>query len=770
MASEAGSNNTLSPNGTGGATSRRGAADLSERRKSVLVEHSSEMMLVVSPEGSIQVATGAVEAVLGDDSAEVVGTSILELVHPRDRRLMSGLMKRVSESENGASERSGWRMRRAPGTWVDVEVVATNLINELQIGGVLLNCRDISASKAFEEQLRHRAFHDPLTHLPNRALLLDRVEQALARENRPLGLLFVDIDDFKVVNDSLGHAAGDALLSGVARRLRGCLRSADTAARLGGDEFALLIVEMAAEHECERVASRVLDTLRRPFNLHGESVHITVSVGYVTAVSGSVTVDELLRRADFAMYAAKRRGKARAEAFDPVVAAEFAETFESTAPMNEEAERTTWLARAEGQRAEIEEVLSDPQRHIQQVFQPIVDLRSGLVSAYEALSRFKDTARPPNAWFAQAHRCGLGIELELAAARAQLQAPCRPPGTRLSINLSPSALQSSELELLLREHDLSMVTLELTEDELITEGSALEDRLDELRLRGAHLAVDDLGAGYAGLRQVMRLQPDVLKLDRSLVSGVSADPAKAPMVDALVRYARRIGAVVCAEGIETMEDLEALADLDVTLGQGFALARPGEPWADVDPRAARLCTSALWSVIRGESSGNSSTRSTDAELEELCQLISRVTDRDSLRAVLEPTRRLLQADQAAISILDEEGTSLQAVLVDGGALDDETYLLADYPATAKAMASGEAVQVLASDVAADPSELRMMAELGYRSMLMVPLLAGGQSMGVLELFSIRERPWTRAQIRCARILGYQMASVLRNARHSPLVA
>jgi diguanylate cyclase (GGDEF)-like protein/PAS domain S-box-containing protein len=769
MALDAGSN-APSHNGSGAAVRWGGDVVLSERRKSVLVEHSSEMMLVVSPEGSIQVATGAVDSVLGDDATEVVGTSILELVHPRDRRLMSGLMKRVSESENGATERSGWRMRRGPGTWVDVEVVATNLINELQIGGVLLNCRDISASKAFEEQLRHRAFHDPLTHLPNRALLLDRIEQALARENRPLGLLFVDIDDFKVVNDSLGHAAGDALLSGVARRLRGCLRSADTAARLGGDEFALLIVEMAAEHECERVASRVLDTLRRPFNLHGESVHITVSVGFVTAASGSVTVDELLRRADFAMYAAKRRGKARAEAFDPVVAAEFAESFESTAPINEEAERTTWLARAEGQRAEIEEVLSDPQTHIQQVFQPIVDLRSGLVVAYEALSRFKDTARPPNAWFAQAHRCGLGIELELAAARAQLQAPGRPPGTRLSINLSPSALQSSELELLLREHDLSMVTLELTEDELITEGSALEDRLDELRLRGAHLAVDDLGAGYAGLRQVMRLQPDVLKLDRSLVSGVSADPAKAPMVDALVRYARRIGAVVCAEGIETMEDLEALADLDVTLGQGFALARPGEPWADVDPRAARLCTSALWSVIRGEASGNSSTRSTDAELEELCQLISRVTDRDSLRAVLEPTRHLLQADQAAVSILDEEGTSLQAVLVDGGAMDEETYLVAEYPATEKAMASGEAVQVLASDVSADPSELRMMAELGYRSMLMVPLLAGGQSMGVLELFSSRERPWTRAQIRCARILGYQIASVMQNARHSHLVA
>ena len=168
MATQAG-RDPLSRKLPGGAARTRGA-DLSERRKSVLVEHSSEMMLVVSHEGSIQVATGAVDGVMEHDATELVGRSVLELVHPRDRGLMSALMKRVTESENGATEQSGWRMRRASGTWVDVEVVATNLINELQIGGVLLNCRDISASKAFEEQLRHRAFHDPLTHLPNRAL------------------------------------------------------------------------------------------------------------------------------------------------------------------------------------------------------------------------------------------------------------------------------------------------------------------------------------------------------------------------------------------------------------------------------------------------------------------------------------------------------------------------------------------------------------------------------------------------------------------------
>src|SRR5206468_12072112 len=192
-----------------------------------------------------------------------------------------------------------------------------------------------------------------------------------------------------------------------------------------------------------------------------------------------------------------------------------------TAPVNDKAERVTWFARAEEQRAEIELVLEEAAARIGHVFQPVVDLRTGLVAGYEALARFEGSRRPPNAWFAQAHRCGLGIELEIAAAQAQLAMPHRPAGTRLSINLSPTAMLSVEAEELLAG-DLSHVILEVTEDELMAEGDALEQRLADLRARGALLAVDDIGAGYAGLKQVMRLRPDVLKLDRSLVDGVAA--------------------------------------------------------------------------------------------------------------------------------------------------------------------------------------------------------------------------------------------------------
>jgi diguanylate cyclase (GGDEF)-like protein len=653
-------------------------------------------------------------------------------------------------------------MRHAEGRWIDVEVVATNLVHEEHVRGLLLSCRDISASKAFEDQLRHRAFHDPLTQLPNRALLLDRIEQAMARERRTIALLFVDLDDFKVVNDTLGHAAGDALLTAVAARLRGCLRSADTAARLGGDEFALLLEEVVDPAEGERVAARVLDTMRRPFSLHGEPVHVNVSVGLVVAAAGAVSVDDLLRRADFAMYAAKRNGKSRAEQFDATADAELVEQFERTAPVNDEAERVTWFARAEEQRAEIEHVLEDPASRIAHVFQPVVDLRTGLVAGFEGLSRFEGSRRPPNAWFAQAHRCGLGIELEMAAAQAQLTTPDRPLGTRLSINLSPTAMLSVEAEELLAG-DLSHVILEVTEDELMAEGGALEERLGELRARGARLAVDDIGAGYAGLKQVMRLQPDLLKLDRSLVFGVAEDPAKGAMVDALVRYARRIGADVCAEGVETLEDLEALADLDVTYGQGYVLAHPAPPWMAVDPDAVAVCRSALSAVIRHDAGGERAATTSELNLERACHQIGLVDSRADLRAVLEPIRALLGVDQVILSLVTADRVWVETVVTDGAGEDDR-FMLSDYPATQTVLTTGEATQVLASDPDADPAEVRLLGEMGYRSLLMVPLLAGAESIGVLEACAAEERPWSRTQIHSARIMGYQLAHVLDRAR------
>jgi len=661
--------------------------------------------------------------------------------------------------------RSCWRMWHADGRWADVEVVAKNLLQDPNVGGILLTCRDVSASKAFEEQLRRNAFHDALTQLPNRALLLDRTAQALAWEHRKIALMFVDLDDFKVVNDTFGHASGDALLTAVAARLRGCARSADTAARLGGDEFALLLVELGSPAEADHVATRVLDTLRRPFSLHGEPVQVSASVGCVVADAGSIGVDELLRRADFAMYVAKRNGKGRMERLDLEAEAELTAQFIGTGPVNEAAERVTWLARTEEQRAEIEEILQDPSGCIGQVFQPIVDLRTGVVSAYEALSRFKGSRRPPNAWFAQAHRCGLGIKLELVAALAQLQTTGRPKGSRLSINLSPATLLSAEADACFMG-DLSHLILEITEDELVSEGAAIERRLAELRERGVQIAVDDIGAGYAGLKQLMRLSPDILKLDRSLVYGVSDDPGKAAMVEALTRYAVRISAKVCAEGVETLEDLQTLADLDVSHGQGYVLARPEHPWASVNREAITVCTSALRTLERPTNPQTPHSLTTfELQLERVCHEIGNVVDRDGLRAVLDPIRQMLAVDEVALSLLTPDAAWLDTVLAAGGE-EERPYALCDYPATASVIASGDALQVLASDPEADRDEVAMLDELGYHGMLMVPLLSGGRNIGILEAFTTTERLWSWSQIHSARILAYQIALALDHAHVS----
>jgi EAL domain-containing protein (putative c-di-GMP-specific phosphodiesterase class I) len=450
------------------------------------------------------------------------------------------------------------------------------------------------------------------------------------------------------------------------------------------------------------------------------------------------------------------------EQFDATADAELVEEFERTAPVNDEAERVTWFARAEEQRAEIELVLEEAATRISHVFQPVVDLRTGLVSGYEALSRFAGSRRPPNAWFAQAHRCGLGIELEMVAARAQLEAPGRPPGSRLSINLSPSAMLSAEAEQLLGG-DLSHLILEVTEDEVMAEGGALEHRLMELRRRGARLAVDDIGAGYAGLKQVMRLQPDVLKLDRSLVAGVSSDPAKGAMVDALVRYSRRIGADVCAEGVETLEDLEALADLDVTYGQGFVLARPEAPWARVDSAAVAVCRSTLSAVIRHDEADERTSTTTELQLERVCHQIGTITTRAELREVLEPIRALLDVDEVILSLVTPDREWVETV-VTNGVEEDDRFLLNDYPATVAVLDTGEAMQILASDPEADTAEVALLAQMGYRSLLMVPLLAGARSIGVLEACAVEERPWSRTQIHSTRIIGYQLAHVLERAR------
>jgi diguanylate cyclase (GGDEF)-like protein len=412
------------------------------------------------------------------------------------------------------------------------------------------------------EDLAHR---DPLTDLPNHR----RFQEALAEEldraragGRPFAVVLLDIDEFKRVNEARGHPYGDELLARAACGLVAAMRGLGFIARVGGDEFGLVLPDAdGARAVALAEAARTAVELAAP--VHGT---LRCSAGIACYPEDAKSGGALLQLAGGALAWAKESGRGRARRYDPervlVVTAEQREDFAAL------------IARPDA---------------VRPVFQPIVSLASGEPVGYEALARFDgNPGLPPSWWFAQAHRFGLGAALEAEAVRAALAAGNRPPGTFLSINLSPSALASARFAEQL-PGDLRGLVLEITEEERVLDVEGLQRDLDPLRARGARIAVDDAGEGYAGLQQVISMRADIIKLDRALVADVNADPAKVALIGSLVHFARSTGAAICAEGIETLEELRVLIHLGVAYGQGWALGRPGAPWPRVNAEAARLC-------------------------------------------------------------------------------------------------------------------------------------------------------------------------------------
>ena len=414
------------------------------------------------------------------------------------------------------------------------------------------------------QRLKELAATDYLTGLTNLRSLHEHLREEVERVSRTggsIGVVAINLDGFKQVNEERGHARGDEALKAVARALQGAVRDGDLVARSGGDEFVLVLRDLDAGHVRD-LAERAREAIDRAVP---EELRIASSAGYVLHPSQAGPEADLVELAGAALRVAKRAGGARTQKYD--------------------ADQVTSLPTRRAERIEIENLLKS-ETPIVPVFQPIVELRSGRVVGYEALARFTiDEHRTPDAFFNQAGRTGLGPQLEALALTAALQAPGRPAGTYLSLNCTPTAISSSMVRASLPS-DLTDLVIELTEHELAPEDGALEAGLAELRGRGARIAIDDAGAGYAGLQQLMRVQPDLIKLDRSLVSAVDADPARAALIEFFVTFARRINAQVCCEGIETAPELAALASLGVGLGQGYLLGRPSAPWAPLAAPAA----------------------------------------------------------------------------------------------------------------------------------------------------------------------------------------
>jgi diguanylate cyclase (GGDEF)-like protein/PAS domain S-box-containing protein len=548
----------------------RSLADREEHYRS-LVQGSSDVLTICDRDGTIRFISPALRHVFGFEPDDLAGTSVAELVHPEDTLRVTGEVLAVAERGPGASATVACRYKHADGRWLHVEAVVTNHLAHRTIAGLVFNTRDVTERKELERQLTHQAFHDPLTGLANRSLFRDRVHHALAlryRTHAPLAVLFLDLDGFKAINDSLGHGIGDELLKSVAGRLRSVVRPGDTVSRLGGDEFAVLLEDLEGLHAAQQIASRFLEELHTAFAISGHEVFVGASVGIALA-GPEDDADDVLRNADLAMYRAKALGRNRCELFEQDMHA------------------------AALERMEIENDLRHAvvRGELRLHYQPIVELATGRIAGVEALVRWQHPTRglvPPMDFINVAEESGLIVPVGrwvLSEACRQVARWRRETGQplRLSVNLSARQLQAPRLA----EHVAKTLrstgvapadlVLEITESMLVDDAERTIAKLHLLREIGVRLAIDDFGTGYSSLNYLRRLPVDVLKIDRSFVKGIGTESELTALTGAIVGIGRDLGLDVVAEGIEETVQLEALRGMGCELGQGFLYARPLPP-------------------------------------------------------------------------------------------------------------------------------------------------------------------------------------------------
>lgn len=536
-----------------------------------LVQHSSDLILVLDRLGTITYVGGSVGRVFGHVDVDLVGAKLRDMVHPAERAQLDALLVQATSLGDDRVLSLDWRLGPADGTWRSMETVITNRLSDPAVRGLVLNSRDVSERRRLEDQLRHQAFHDALTGLPNRALFQDRVEHAIARQARMPGnaaVLYLDLDDFKATNDTAGHTSGDQLLAQVAERLSRCVRPGDTVARLGGDEFAILVEGVEGNEDAVAVAARIQAALRDPVPVDGQLLSARASIGIaVCSVDGSSAVD-LLRDADVAMYVAKSDGKGRSQVF--------------------EAEMHRALLDRLSLEADLAVALAQGQFALQ--YQPLVDLASDRWIGAEALLRWHHPTRgmvPPEQFIPVAERTGAIIEIGawvLATACRQLASwRRRHPGLILAVNLSASQLRHAGLleavEEALDESGVpaDQLVLEITESVLLDNSDATADALQKLASVGVRLSIDDFGTGYSSLSYLSRLPVHELKIDRSFVAALGNGGKDTAVVDAIVRLAHQLKLNIVAEGIEDDETAEILRGLGCEEGQGFLFARPQDP-------------------------------------------------------------------------------------------------------------------------------------------------------------------------------------------------
>ncbi len=544
-------------------TERRG-----QDRLAAMVEHSSDVVMLLDESGDIKYASPGLTGTLGHRATDWIGRPIVDLIAQEDRDGAEAEVDRLFARGSDATVQFESSLVRVDGERRRMEATIVNLLGGDAVDGIVATFRDITEQRNLERKLSHRAFHDELTGLANRALFLNRMDHALnvARDaSDPVVVLFVDLDDFKSVNDALGHAVGDDLLCTIAERMKSVAGKGDTPARLGGDEFALLIEDRGGVDRAITVAERLLETLKAPVRLAGYDVAVLASVG-VAVATPEMTTSSLLRDADIAMYEAKRAGKGQIKIFDPAM------RLGATTHLEDRSALATALDNDE----------------MRLVYQPLVDLVTGEVTGAEALLRWTHPTRgvvSPAEFIPIAERSGLItdigrwvlIEAMIEAARWQVAGP-----RSVSINVSAVQLRSADfvdhvVDALQRSRLApERVLLEVTETVLVDEIESASTALNTLRELGLRVAIDDFGTGYCSLTYLQKFPVDVVKIDREFVDEVDGDAQRSSLARMILQMTSSLGVTSVAEGIERPAQLAALQQFGCDIGQGYLLSHPLE--------------------------------------------------------------------------------------------------------------------------------------------------------------------------------------------------
>lgn len=545
----------------------------SERLFRAMIERSSDAISIVDRDGFIRYASPSTQTLLGYPTEGFLTQPVegFAFIHPDGRERVQRLFLDIIQ-QSGASAMVEFRARHANGGWRWIEATASNWLDDPAVQGVIVNYRDITERKLMELRLQHGVLHDALTGLPNRVLLSDRLAQAIKRSQRNpqyhFAVLFLDLDHFKVINDSFGHPVGDRFLVTAASRLQSCLRSIDTCARLGGDEFVILLDDIHSLDAVVQVARRIIQQLSLPVEIDGQMLYSSVSIGIVFGSAEYNDPAEVLRDADIAMYRAKASGKSRYEVFHPAMR----EAAQARLALENELRRAV------------------AQREFIVYYQPIMNISSGGLIGFEALVRWQHPTRgilTPAAFLDVAEEVGLGD----AIGWQVLEHVCRQLATwqhtfshaaDLSVSVNLSARQFMQPDLyarivqLLTQYNIppNCLKLELTESALMEYSQEAAAVLARLRSYGIQIAIDDFGVGYSSLSYLIQLPIDQIKIDRNFIIQLDQAHHSQAIVSAIVNLARSLNLEVVAEGLETAEQVDRMRTVGCHYGQGYLLGYP----------------------------------------------------------------------------------------------------------------------------------------------------------------------------------------------------